>query len=221
LAGTEPHFIKEIWGEPWSTSIYNNIFASYLPNGKIDMRKNKNTVIDNNLYYNAPTIVDKNGSITDANKITANPGFLNMQGQKPEDFQLAPDSPAIGKGRIIPNNGGRDFFDNPVSDTNAPNIGADNGKSVTSNSPIDLKNEEMFSIYPNISDSTIYLKISESVKKRRVKIHTLNGHLVEEIDFNHFASSAIEFDISSYRNGMYIVSLDTGNKKHVKRFIKL
>lgn len=39
-------------------------------------------------------------------------------------YRLLPGSPCIGAGQLIPNNGGRDFWGNPVSATLAPDIGA-------------------------------------------------------------------------------------------------
>lgn len=221
LAGIEPHFIKEIWGEPWSTSIYNNIFASLFPGGKIDMRKNKDTHIDNNLYYNVPTIEDKNGPITDANKVSADPKFLDMQGHEPVDYQLATGSPAIGTGRFIPDNGGRDFFGNPVSATDSPNIGADNGKKVTGIFRNELMEQELFMVYPNITDTSIYLNITESLQNAKVKISSLTGHVVEEKSYNYLYEGYTNFDVSNYRGGMYIVTLEAGNRKQSKRFIKL
>ncbi len=220
LAGTEPHFIKEIWGEPWSTSIFNNIFASLLPGGKIDMRKNKDTEIDNNLYYNVPTIEDKNGPITDANKVSANPKFIDMQGHSPDYYQLGADSLAIDKGRLIPDNGGRDFFGNPVSATEQPNIGADNGKEITSIFRNELIEQELFMVYPNLTDSNIYLNVSESIKDVRVKISSLTGQVIEEKNYTFLNEGKTEFDVSNYRGGMYIVSLEVGKKIQSKRFVK-
>lgn len=43
-------------------------------------------------------------------------------------YMLKSDSPGIGNGGIIPDNGGKDFFGNPVSDNAKPNRGAYNGK---------------------------------------------------------------------------------------------
>lgn len=221
LAGTEPHFIKEIWGEPWNTKIYNNIFASLLPGGKIDMLKNINTEIDNNLYYNVPTLVDKNGSITDANKLVANPIFKDLQGLQPNDYLLLTDSPAIGTGRIISKNGGQDFFGNPVSATEKPSIGADNGKNITGTFSIKEKGQELFIIYPNIADSIIYLSSTKTLHNTRMTITTLTGHVIEVKRFSHFNKGKIILDVSDYSAGSYIVTISDGNRKQSKRFVKL
>ena len=47
-----------------------------------------------------------------------------------DGFKLIEGSPAIGSGRIVENNGGRDFYGNFVSSTEAPNIGAYQGTGV-------------------------------------------------------------------------------------------
>lgn len=125
------------------------------------MRKNKDTKTDNNLYYNVPTIEDLNGPIIDANRLNANPMFVNMHGDKLEDYQLLTDSPAIRAGRLIPDNGGRDFFGNPVFVNDPPSIGADNGNltvGIFDNSSLE---EEMFMIYPNITKSNVFIDVKD------------------------------------------------------------
>jgi len=221
LAGNAPHMIKEIWGEPWSTKIYNNIFASLLPGGKIDMRKNKDTEIDNNLYFNVPIIEDRNGPITDANKIVANPNFKDMQGLHPDDYQLLLDSPAIEAGRIIPDNGSLDFFGNTVSTTKAPNIGADNSQQVTGIFGNKGYEKELFRVYPNITDTYIHLINTKALQNTRITIASLTGHVIEVKNFSYLIEGETSFDVSNYNAGIYIVTIDDGDSKQSKRFIKL
>jgi len=221
LAGASPHMIKEIWGEPWSTSIFNNIFASQLSGAKIDMRKNKNTEIDNNLYYNVPTIEDLNGPITDANKVVANPLFVNMYGESTEDYRLLTDSPAIASGRLIPDNGGRDFFGNLVAAITSPNIGADNGNTATGIFSARSQAGELFMVYPNITKSHFLLEVKETLKDAKLRITSLTGQVIDETNYGLIQEGRIEFDVSNYVGGMYIVSLESGQKQQAKRFIKL
>jgi len=81
---------------------------------------------DNNLYHG-------NGHIAaDPRKILADPmlvfpgsggnGLNSLNG-----YKLLAGSPALGSGLVIANNGGLDYWGNPVSSTAAPNIGAYNG----------------------------------------------------------------------------------------------
>lgn len=220
LAGTPPHMIKEIWGEPWSTSIYNNIFASKLPGAKIDMRKNKNTEFDNNLYYNVPIIEDLNGPIIEANRLNTNPMFANMHGDKTEDYQLLNESPANRAGRLIPNNGGRDFFGNPVSVKTPPSIGADNGKLTVGIFDQTKQEEEMFMIYPNITKNNIFIDVKGQLEDACVRIISLTGQVIRIKNYRLLHKGRLEFDVSGYRGGMYIVSLVAGQMKQSKRFIK-
>lgn len=50
-----------------------------------------------------------------------------------DGFRLRTGSPALGSGAVVANNGGRDFFGNPVSPDAAPNMGAYQGPGVKDN----------------------------------------------------------------------------------------
>jgi len=220
LEGVAPHFIKATWGEPWSTGIYNNIFASLMPGGKIDMNLHKNTIIDSNLYFNVPTIEDREGEITDGNKIIGNPKFVNLQGHTPEDYQLTEGSPALQAGILIPNNGGRDFFGNAVSDKEAPNVGADNSAKWVGIFDAPTQGE-LFISYPNITKEEFYLDVKEPLRNAAIRITALNGVVVKQLNFSYLDRGVLKFDLGQYRSGMYIVSLQAGSKKQIKRMIKI
>lgn len=55
--------------------------------------------------------------------------------QSLDGYRLHSSSSALAAGTLIADNGGRDMFGNPVSATEAPNIGADNGNGVTGPAP--------------------------------------------------------------------------------------
>lgn len=87
-----------------------------------------NGVFEHNLLYgNHPA-----NEPEDPYKITANP-LLVAQGtgavgiNSTDGYKLREGSPALGAGVVIDNNGGRDYWGNPVSGAEAPNIGAYNG----------------------------------------------------------------------------------------------
>ena len=144
-----------------------------------------------------------------------------MQGLQPIDYQLAIDSPAIGAGRIIPDNGGIDFFGNQVSATEAPNIGADNGKQITGIFSTELNEKELFQICPNITETYIHLNNTKALQNARVSIASLTGHVIEVKNFSYLMDGETSFDVSNYKPGMYILTLDNGDKRQSKRFIKL
>ncbi|WP_103981231.1 right-handed parallel beta-helix repeat-containing protein [Helcococcus massiliensis] len=97
-----------------------------------------NTKYDNNIYYNY-----KNTPSNDANAITEDPKLVDpgkapsrpnvdkvgyIEGEvthlreKFAGYKLQKDSPAINRGKAISNNGGKDFFGNPI--VGLPDIGA-------------------------------------------------------------------------------------------------
>lgn len=88
-----------------------------------------NTKYDNNLYYNYAAVPSN-----DHNAIVADPLFVDG-GKAPTEatasvhdraafagYKLQEGSPAINAGKVIANNGGKDFFGNPVTDI--PDLGA-------------------------------------------------------------------------------------------------
>jgi len=102
--------------------LYNNIFynvSSANPNDS--WTEGSNRIYSNNIYYGYTSVPSN-----DPNAITEDPKFVNP-GSAPtgtlgtvheisafEGYKLQPDSPAINNGIYISNNGGRDFFGNPV-----------------------------------------------------------------------------------------------------------
>ena len=223
LNGNKPHIIKAVWGEPWSTSIYNNIFASLIPGAVIDMQSNKNTVLDNNLYYNVPTKKDNNGPLVDNNQLVGDPKFIDMRGDTPGHFQLQPGSPALGTGKLVSDNGGRDFFGNPVSNTDNPNIGAYNGTGTNDPTSIDdvAVAADPFMIMPNITKARIKVKIQKPLTNARLTITTLTGKVVKSEHFSSLNECVKHYDVSSYREGVYIFTIDSPSLQMSKRFIKL
>ena len=80
-------------------------------------------VIANNVYYRASDADFKQQK--DAAPTFLDPRFQGPVGTgKPEAYQLQPDSPYIGKGTVVKDNGGKDFFGNPVPASAPPTMGA-------------------------------------------------------------------------------------------------
>lgn len=86
--------------------------------------------VDHNAYYGASLI-----NTQDANRVTLNPrlsspgsggsGINTLDG-----YKLELNSPCIGAGAVISDNGGKDFWGNSVSSSAVPNIGAYNSTGV-------------------------------------------------------------------------------------------
>ncbi|WP_320065202.1 hypothetical protein [Micromonospora sp. RTGN7] len=115
MVGTLPPFT--------SIAFTNNIFAGRAEGSTI---QDPAGVYSHNLYHNiGPNTVSDNGAVV------ADPRFVNPPGPQPAGLRLRCDSPAIDTGTPIANNGGRDYFGNPVSATANPNIGAYEGPCVS------------------------------------------------------------------------------------------
>jgi 3-hydroxyisobutyrate dehydrogenase-like beta-hydroxyacid dehydrogenase len=74
----------------------------------------------NNLYQNISSV-----PASDARAVVSDPKFTDPTGMGSVGFRLAPDSPALGKGVCIPDNGTRDFFGRALSQGQILNIGSD------------------------------------------------------------------------------------------------
>ncbi|MEV5976592.1 right-handed parallel beta-helix repeat-containing protein [Streptomyces sp. NPDC052114] len=64
------------------------------------------------------------------NTVTAAPGLLRPGSYDPLDYRLWQGYPTLGGGTPVADNGGRDYFGNPVTTGAAPNIGAYEGPGV-------------------------------------------------------------------------------------------
>ena len=109
--------------------VENNIIYNAGSEKSENWSKNSRVTYSNNLYYNY-----NNTPADDTAAVTADPKFVSA-GSAPsstagvvsersafDGYKLQEDSPAINAGKVIENNGGRDFFGNEV--TGIPDIGA-------------------------------------------------------------------------------------------------
>jgi hypothetical protein len=98
------------------TSIHNNIFV--IDGETVFNDSGTNTVFDNNLWYgNLPA-----GLPFGPSAVFADPLLANAGGTNDFDYLLSPVSPAIAAGKLIPDNGGQDYWGNPLPG-GAPCIG--------------------------------------------------------------------------------------------------
>ena len=106
-------------GHGGKASMYNNIFYNVGENKSVSW--GGNTAYDTNLYYGFDDLPN------DANKVEGDPKFVNpgqggtatlgdMAIDTLDGYKLQADSPAIDAGKTIEDNGGRDYFGNPIAD---------------------------------------------------------------------------------------------------------
>lgn len=136
-----PAIIHEYYEGNRTYHFYNNIVYNSSRTSKYIFVPDPGTVghFSHNLFYG----YHPNNEPADPFKITSEPLFVNPgKGRVGLNtvggYKLQPGSPAIDKGKLIPNNGGWDYFDLPVSDTDPPNIGAYNGKGTNAASHLNI-----------------------------------------------------------------------------------
>lgn len=127
--------------------MYNNTF--YCPNTKLNIVLPTTSKVWNNIWVATTTSTLPTGSGIDyqgnvyqgvpaptSDGVIGAPGFIKPGAggnslASTAGYWLGTSSPALSNGVIVPNNGGRDYWGNPVSATANPNRGAYNGLGVT------------------------------------------------------------------------------------------
>ena len=77
---------------------------------------------------------------------------------------------------------------------------------------------DTFKIIPNPASSNLNLKLSKSFDAANVKVYNALGKQIHNTVISNFDAS---IDISSWSNGIYLVSVEIANKLQTKRFVKL
>lgn len=113
----------------------NNIFINA---GTGSFRAPKGCQFERNLYFGSGHITN------DATKILGDPRLLSPS-DTAAGYKLADGSPALHAGVLIRDNGGRDYWDNPVSDSTVPHLGSYNGSPArAAEPPLDNANRLWF-----------------------------------------------------------------------------
>ncbi|MBA2938903.1 InlB B-repeat-containing protein [Paenibacillus sp. CGMCC 1.16610] len=181
--------------------VYNNTF--YSPNNDTRVQPDNNTVVSNNIFY-VKSLANGGGTYknnlyyltdplaADASAVVGNPQFVDpgkgetgtVPGQPKIDtlvgYKLKNTSPAIDTGIPIVNNGGRDFFGNPLY-ADAPDIGAheysDSDKPVDHVAYVEL---DTYKSFMNVQDTgTIKATVKpESVKNKLITFSSSDENIV-------------------------------------------
>ncbi|MDQ0877868.1 hypothetical protein QFZ77_006527 [Paenibacillus sp. V4I3] len=110
-------------------SFYNNIFYNYNVSVKTNWGSTsfRNSTFSNNLFYEKGG-VHSNKEPSDSFKVTSDPKFVNPGSggtgiNTLDGYKLQAGSPALNKGKVVADNGGKDFFGNNLYN-GLPDIGA-------------------------------------------------------------------------------------------------
>ena len=216
-ASVDKQFIEATnWnGLPNVSYFYNNIFYAEEAHGfKVDLATN--TDFSNNFYSEDSSLP------ADDDPLTGDPLFLQPgMSDASMNYKLQGGSPALGKGIIIADNGGLDFFGNEVPSDSKPAIGAH--QPMQSELTLELKTKDPkneFLLYPNpVSDTFLFVKIKSSDQKAKLLISSLNGKTMYATSIDTAQKNLECVDLSGYHKGMYIVSLQSSSGIQSERFI--
>ena len=205
--------------------VYNNlIFVGN--NGAIlpTLIENNLNILDisHNLFYDSNRISIDNDLLN--NSLCLDPELFNSNptgDNNPLMYQLKSTSPAINAGRLINgsqntldylfNNGGQDYFGNPVSSSNPPSIGAYNGPFLGS---YYVKNEKSVIACPSVTKDKLKLITPNYNESIKTIIFDIKGEYI---------STQIGDNISlkDFRKGIYILNVTYASKIERLKVVKL
>jgi hypothetical protein len=189
-----------------SYSFYNNIIYNNSPSATYKLNNNTVRTFENNVFfgYHPESEPEDPFKLTSDPMLVA-PGSGGIGIHTLDGYKLLKGSPAIGSGRLIPDNGGKDFWNHPVSSTQAPNIGAYNGpgEAAPFSSPV------LLGAVPD--NNRIRLKWSKvtNVAGYMIRYGTESGHYEHVVDAGNVNEFAVEgltpgetyyFRVSAYKN---------------------
>ncbi|MES2276171.1 MAG: hypothetical protein V4592_09120 [Bacteroidota bacterium] len=134
--GLSPIVIAENPKNSHNYQFYNNIIYNNSATAKYILVKDKDNAtqvrdIQYNLFYGQhPATEPHDGYKLTADPLFAKPGNGATGLNTLNGYRVKTGSSVIKAGKMIPANGGRDYFGNLVSSTANPNIGADNGPGI-------------------------------------------------------------------------------------------
>jgi len=133
---TAPVIVREKTTNNHTYGFYNNIIYNKSKDATYEFARPgskgvQNRTFGNNLFYG----IHPQGEPNDPAKITADPLFVNpgvgsMGLHTLDGYKLKKGSPALRSGRVIPDNGGKDFYGNKVDNQTAPNRGIYGGEGL-------------------------------------------------------------------------------------------
>lgn len=197
-------------GRPRYMEVYNNIFYAESDEiSEIPCTYPLNVKRSNNLYYfgnsKKTLTIDEESAIIGKNPLFVAAGSGKTGLDSVSGYRLFEDSPALNSGVVVADNGGRDYFGNPISETEAPNIGAYGGKGVSYADADALRMAKDQEIHLKIGENKIKLHGEEAVIDERdekavpivvnnismIPVRALCSALDAEITWNYDDSSTV------------------------------
>jgi hypothetical protein len=223
-SGLSPTIIKENSGNKHTYNFFNNIIYNlsnvsngatynFATTGLAQIR-----VIRNNIFYGAhPT-----GEPQDPAKLINDPLFINPGAgtiglnSLLDGYKLQPNSPALSSGRLVPSNGGFDFYSNIVSATNIPNRGVYEGVGL---GLLGYNSENTFVVYPNPTfDNKFNISFSsETEGSCKIELYSISGQLVYQNEIEIFENKIEISPDTILSKGLYVLKLSNNDKTNYSK----
>ena len=183
------------WGA-WAdgSQFYNNTFYG-TESMAFNLGESTNNVFSSNIYYGGTE------NPLDSNMIVVSPRNMDQTNHKLLQY------PSTLSGYAVSDNGGYDFFHNPVT---TDKIGAYSGNE-----------DETFYLLNNLVDSEVVVNINKRLTDVVVRIVNLIDDVVVEKTYDVLDVGAYAYDIQDVKGGIYFVILQQGETIQERKFIKL
>ena len=200
--------------------IFNNILVASA-NKRINTNYNngKNIVYSNNLHFGGNAT-----AIAGTASVKGDPMFLDAENN---DFRLKKESPAIDKGIAVYSGSESpkiDFDGNARPAGDLYDIGAFEFETSTSAGLIkDNKGESSISIFPNPVSRKLNINLQALMNQKvEIKLINIQGQLIASHIFNTGENGINNFElpVQHIKNGLYLVSVNSGNERFTVKFIK-
>ncbi len=213
-SGTSPSIIHENSGNNHTYNFFNNIVYN-LGNGGYSFGTTGQTrTIQNNVFYGT----HPSNEPSDVNKLTTNPLFVNPGlattgiNSLLDGYKLQSTSPALSNGRLISNNGGKDFWQNTVSSLTVPNRGAYQGSGILITDTWALAS---LKIYPNPFEDVVNL--SNTTRINSVEVFNILGQCLLTTHPNSLNSS---ITMQQLPPATYFMHIETESGKATVKMVK-
>ena len=80
-----------------------------------------------------------------------------------------------------------------------------------------IKNADQVNIYPNPTNNLVNIEFSGITSKSTINVYNLVGENIISKDIDPSFNKLIQLDLSTYKSGIYFVTVDTGTKIITKR----
>lgn len=201
------------------THIYNNIIYVQ-PGGtalSTSVANTGNTIdVSHNQYYE-PISFNFDSDLL-SNAIYTDPLYMSPGDNNPDSYQLLDGSPSFETGYLIngstdfwnflQNNGGVDYFGNPVSNTTAPSRGAFNGTPLLS---VNEFNQDNLIYFPNPTTNNITFKTKSS--NINISVYDITGRFLTSTSNN-------TVNLEKYPSGIYLFKVEYNGLVETVRIIK-